>query len=161
MAKNARNNKKTSYVHGMLPTKERQQKQDGVISEPIHERNGNKTYVKRYKARAECTLDHYQMLKKISDSEYEAGMIFARAYMRAVLHVSVDDISGSHGDVEMSFLTPIHSERLLREAYDALSKTQKAVVIDVCGHDYGVGTTDRLEVLKRGLSCLAKLWRLS
>ncbi len=152
----ARKNRRTNtHTRGLAPTKERQRKQGGVVFEPIHEKDGGRVYTTRAQANEECTLDHYLALEKISDIEHRAGIIFAKAHMRTVQHTRVDDGSGSHGDPEMAFIMPIHGERLLKEAYSVLTRIQKAVIIDVCGFGLGVGTSDRLEVLRRALVRLA------
>jgi len=162
MAKKNRKGKGNAsiYCQGMTPTKERQQKAGGIIIAPIHEKNGNKTYITQSKVQAECTLDHYKVLKKITESEFAAGIKFRRAYLCAVEHIKTEDSFGSHGDIEMAYINPIYSEQILRQAYAVLSRIQKSVVIDVCGHDYGAGNTSRIMTLRRGLGALAKLWRL-
>jgi uncharacterized protein YjhX (UPF0386 family) len=150
-----------AYSRGLMPTKERQQKQGGVIFESINEKDGSKVYTTRGYAAAECTLDHYKYLKKISEIEHSAGIKFRQAYCTAVLHILTGDSSGSHGDPEMAYIKRTHSEEVLRQAYTVLSPAQKSIIIWVCGHDYGVGDTNRLKTFKRGLAELVALWGFS
>ena len=158
----AKKNRTTGiYSRGTAPTRERQQKLGGILSEPVHEKSGSKTYITRYRSGIECSLDHYRDAQKISLAEHEAGMKFRRAYLRAVLHIQTQDTTGSHGDREMAYVTPIYSEHLLRKAHAVLSSVQKSVLIDVCGHDFGVGNTSRLMTLRRGLDELVELWKIS
>jgi hypothetical protein len=160
MAKAPGKRKLLAYSRGLMPTKERQQKQGGIITESIHEIEAGIIHTKRGRALKECTLDHYWHLKKLSEAEYEAGMRFRRAYCYIVLHIRIDDYSGNHGDTEMAYVTPVYSERLLRSAYSVLSRAQKSMVISVCGHDYVAGDTYRIETLRRGLAVLAKEWKI-
>ncbi|MDX2028235.1 MAG: hypothetical protein SFW62_06335 [Alphaproteobacteria bacterium] len=146
---------------GEKPTPERRNQNGGVISEIVDRGAGDKILVKRYRAVWECPLDTYLCRRVISEQEYRAGLKFRHAYFRAVLGIKVDNIgSGSGGDREMAMLTPIYSERLLNDAYEALSFKQKEIVISVCGHDEVVGETAKLKTLHRGLERLCDVWKI-
>jgi hypothetical protein len=78
------------------------------------------------------------------------------------LGLKIEDVgSGSKGDMEMAFLSPLYSEILLKEAYKALSAKQKDIVIDVCGHDECAGATAKLKTLHRGLEKLCEIWEIN
>ena len=84
--------------------------------------------------------------------EYAAGMKFRYAYMRAVLKVHVDDIgSGCHGSFDMAALLPIHSERIINEAYSVLSPQNKLAIIAGCGHDEKPKDKDHFQTFRRGM----------
>ncbi len=144
---------------GEQATPERHLQQGGVRTEVVDRDAYNRIIIKRQRATIECALDRYFLQEKLNENDYEAGMKFRRAYLRAVLKVKVDDSgAGSHGDFEMATLIVIASDKLLRQAYAILSPAQKSVVINVCGHDFSAGDTYRLETLRRGLNKLAILW---
>lgn len=145
---------------GEKPTQERR-RHDYIVTEIIDRDNQDNVLICRYKVVGNIPLEAYFLRGKITQDEYRAGQKFRQAYLRAVLKVQVDDASsGSHGDPEMCILTPIHSERVLREAYGVLTPTQKLLIISVCGHDEWAGSTVKLRTLHRALEALAKLWKL-
>lgn len=147
---------------GERPSPERQFRNGGVVSEIVDRDVSDKILIRRYKAVWECPLDTYLARSAISEPEHRAGLKFRHAYFRAVLGIKVDDIgSGSEGDREMAYLTPIYSQRLLRDAYEALSRHQKAIVINVCGHDQVAGETAKLKTLHRGLEKLCEVWKIN
>jgi hypothetical protein len=61
----------------------------------------------------------------------------------------------------MASLTPIYSERLIGQAYEALSPKQKAIIVDVCGHDECAGETAKFKTLLRGLTKLCEVWKIN
>ncbi|MFY9286903.1 MAG: hypothetical protein WAO98_00205 [Alphaproteobacteria bacterium] len=149
------------YAKGCDVTKERRKQNGGVISEAIHERSADKTYIRRHRALFECALDGYLWYGKIEPNEYEAGMKFRRAYLRYVMNVRVDDYgSGAHGDRDMAALTPIISQQILRDAASVLSDAQRKLVMHVCGDNFRAGDGDKIETLRRGLKVLAKHWNI-
>jgi hypothetical protein len=144
---------------GEKANNERQSHNGGVITQIVECAGDGKTRIIRHRAAAECVLDAYCLRNCISPTQYQAGLQFRKAYLRAVLHVRVaDNGAGSHGDSEMAFLTRIHSEELLKSAYAILSDKQKAIVINVCGHDIWAGGKVNLRTLNRGLRRLAEYW---
>ncbi len=162
MSKRRYKKKAISIRVGELATKERRRQHGGVRTEIVDRSVDNKAIVKRHRAIAECTLDRYFLRELISEAEYEAGMKFRHAYLRAVLRIKVDDVGvGAHGDLEMSALMVIKSEKLLREAYGVLSLAQQTVIIAVCGFDEWAGGAYRLETFHRGLEKLIDLWKLA
>jgi hypothetical protein len=147
-----------SVRSGTTPTPERRRQHGGVIKEVVDRDAEGNVLIQRYKAAFECPLDAYRLKDKITESEHRAGIKFRHAYMRAVLKIRVEDIgSGSHGSYDMAALLPIHSERVLNEAYSVLTPQQKAAVIAVCGHDERPNR-DYFQTLHRGLEILAVLW---
>ncbi|MEJ0061656.1 MAG: hypothetical protein WDO70_00245 [Alphaproteobacteria bacterium] len=162
MAKYKRRKKIPAILTGDASTPERQRRNGGIAREVIARDNHGEAMMFRFKAAIDCALDAYFQRGVLTQTEYMAGMKFRHAYLRAVLKVRVEDIdSGSHGDPEMSFLTPIYSERVLREAYETMSAKQKAVIVAVCGHDEWAGGTSKLKILHRGLEKLAGIWKLA
>jgi hypothetical protein len=143
----------------MLATKERRRQAGGVILEIVDRDSAGKALIKRHRARITCPLDDYFWRGCITPYEYQAGMKFRAAYMRAVLKLKIDDIGGgSQGDPEMSFLAMPISEQILGKAYAILSPAQKNMVITACGHDDYLRDKDRIQTLHRGLEKLAELW---
>ncbi|MEJ0062547.1 MAG: hypothetical protein WDO70_04950 [Alphaproteobacteria bacterium] len=162
MAKYKRRKKIPAILTGDASTPERQRRNGGIAREVIARDNHGEAMMFRFKAAIDCALDAYFQRGVLTQTEYMAGMKFRHAYLRAVLKVRVEDIdSGSHGDPEMAFLTPIYSERILREAYSVLSASQKALIIAVCGHDEWAGGFYKLQTLHRGLEKMIDLWRLA
>jgi hypothetical protein len=162
MSKKYRKNRILTVRIGETPTKERRNHNGGVIAEIADRDSAHRILIKRFRAVWECPLDKYRDDMAISLAEHQAGLKFKNAYYRAVLGIKVSDIgSGCKGDWEMASLTAVYSERLLIEAYQALSPKQKAIVINVCGHDEVAGTTARLKTLHRGLMKLCNVWKIS
>ncbi|MFY9287906.1 MAG: hypothetical protein WAO98_05335 [Alphaproteobacteria bacterium] len=163
MSKKSQKPKIAKYTRGISPTKERHNQNCGVISEPIHEKNGYQTYTRRHRAMFECSLDAYLWFNQIDEAEYAAGMKFRRAYLCYICKVRVDDYgSGSHGDPEMAALMPVISEKILTEAYEVLTKKQKTLIINVCGINLRAGSGgNNFALFKRGLERMAKRWSLT
>jgi len=159
MAKRGHKRKFHTIRIGETPLPERCRQNGGVVAEVIDRDTSDKIVMQRFRAVAECTLDIYVVKGKLTIAQHKAGMRFRHAYLRAVLRLKVEDSgSGSHGSMDMAALMPIHSERVLLEAYAVLSKQQKAVIIAVCGHDEWVGSTAKGKTLKRALERLTGLW---
>jgi hypothetical protein len=152
-----------SVRSGATPTFERKYQQGGVQKEVIDRDTKGNVLIERYKAAFECLLDYYRLRDKITEDEYHAGIKFRHAYMRAVLHIQVEDIgSGSHGSsYDMGILLPLHSEQILREAYTVLSPQQKNAIIAVCGHNEKAKDKDHFQTFHRGIRMLAELWETS
>ena len=162
MTKRQRKKHYSPTCNGLIPTDERRKQNGGVSSEIINRDKNGKPLTKRYKSVWDCPLDVYLDRSVIDVSEHAAGYKFRHAYFRAVLGIRVSDIgSGNQGDKEMAVITPIYSERLLSEAYEALTPEQKTIVISVCGHDECAGKTAKLQTLHRGLERLRHLWKIS
>ena len=162
MSQNRRKTRITTVRIGEAPTQERRRQNGGVTHEAVDRDKHGRVLIRRYKSVWDCPLDTYRDRQVISAPEYEAGSKFRHAYFRAVLGIKVDDVgAGSCGDKEMAVLTPIYSERLLKEAYEALSEHQKAIIIDVCGHDECAGETAKLKTLHRGLERLCEIWKIN
>jgi hypothetical protein len=147
---------------GEQVTKERRRKHGGIKTEILGRDLRGKVIIRRQRAAAECTLDVYSIRQTITDEQYQAGLKFRIAYLRAVLRIRVSDIGyGCRGDDEMSVILPLYSEQLLRKAYQKLSLEQRSVIISVCGHDEWAGGIYRLHWLRSGLDVLAQLWGFS
>lgn len=161
MSKRPYKKKALPFPSGETAPKERQQHQGGLKTEISDRDASGKAVIKRQSAVAECVLDAYFIRELISDPQYQAGMKFRYAYLRAMLRIKVADRgAGSHHDPEMSVITLIHSERLVKEAYAALDITEQTVVIAVCGHDEWAGGNHRMPYLQSGLDRLAILWKI-
>ena len=161
MKKRRQKNRATSVRTGETPTQERRRQNGGFTVEVIDRDVENRILIQRYRALSESPLDAYCLRNALTGAEYKAGVKFRQAYFRAVLKIKVNDMGeGAKGDVEISALTPIYSEKLLREAYEAISPKQKAVIIAVCGHDEYLGDTYKIQTLHRGLEKLVDLWKL-
>jgi len=161
MAKRRKAKRRLPVRQGARATMELCEKYGGVITEVIDRDLRGNPYMLRDRVRIECTLDFYFWKGNLTQSEYDAGLKFRRAYQRAVLRVKVEDPAASGPyDPEMAMLMVPISEELLRAAYEEMSQAQKRIVIDVCGHDKYAGTTDRVQTLHRGLEKLATLWKL-
>lgn len=162
MAKRKHKSRVLTVRSGDSPTPERRAQNGGVAKEVTDRDCRGNALMYRFKAVADCPLDAYFQRGHLTETEYKASMKFRHAYLRAILRVKVQDIdSGSRGDPEMAALMPIHSERILNEAYAVLSSAQKALIISVCGHDEWAGGFYKLQTLHRGLEKLADLWKLS
>ena len=94
--------------------------------------------------------------KAITVSEHWAGLEFREAYFQAVLckRAICDRISKYTPDTG-----PMPGERVLKQAYRALSHQYKKAVVDICGHDLPARDEVKLRNLKKGLGELAELWR--
>jgi hypothetical protein len=162
MANRRRSKKKTLPARmGEEATMERRQHAGGVIAEVVDRDLRGNPYMKRDRAVAECVLDAYLFRRIITKREYEAGLKFRRAYLRAVFKVRVEDpLSTSAYDPEMALLIVPISEQVLRAAYAVLSKAQKRIVINVCGADDWAHGSARLATLHRALERLGDLWKL-
>lgn len=146
---------------GEVATPERQKQQGGVVSEVVDRDAHGNVYQRRHRAVAECMLDAYHYRGNLTEDEYQAGMKFRRAFLRAVFGLNVEDpASSGEYDPEMAMLIVPISEELLRAAYAELTSAQKKIVMSVCGYDECAGNSDRIETLHRGLERLAKLWKI-
>jgi len=162
MAREKLKRKAMSVIAGEAATMERCNQNGGVIVEAVSNGQTAQEILIRHRAIAECVLDAYFLRETITEAQYEAGMKFRHAYLRAMLGIKVSDAGvGSHGDYEMSALMPAYCEQVLRTAYAVLSESQRRVVIDICGHDHWAGHSSRTKILIRGLGRLAKHWRMS
>lgn len=159
MAKHKRKNRVRTIRIGETPTPERRHHNGGVVSEAVDRGANDQILILRYKAIAECPLDIYYVKNRISEAEYKTALRFRHAYFRGVLDLKVGGIGGGdQGAVGLGPLAVIYSRELLDQAYKALSASQKAAVISVCGHDEWAGTTAKVKTLCRALQELAKLW---
>jgi len=162
MAKKQKKARILTVRAGEAPTPERRFHNGGVVSEIVDRDISHSILVKRYKAAWECPLDAYLIRGAITEPEHRAGVKFRNAYLRAVLRLRIEDIgTGCRGSADMAALTPIYSQRLLNDAYSALSTKQRAILISVCGHDEVAGATPRLKTLHRGLEKLCEVWKIN
>ena len=147
---------------GETPTAERYQQQDGVVREVIERNINGEAIMLRSRARCECMLDAYLIRELITLREYQAGMKFRKAWLRARCGIAVADRFSAAAPVsyEESLYILSESERLLNEAYSVLTSAQQRIVLRVCTDDKLAGGTDKIETLRRGLVRLAKRWRL-
>jgi len=141
---------------GMGPTKERRRQHGGVTSDVIERGFRDKILVRRYRAVWECPLDAYADKEAITVSEHWAGLKFREAYFRAILckRAICDRISKHTPNTGYS-----PGEKVLKEAYRALSHQYRGAVVDICGHDQPAQDEAKLHNLKKGLGQLAELWR--
>ena len=165
MAKNKKAKRK--YKKKALPvrlgeraTVERCRQLGGLLTEVVdRDLRGNPIYT-RQKAKIECHLDIYRYREALSAAEYEAGMIFRKAYVRYVLGIKVeDDVAGGRADAEMAMLAVPHSKKLLDQAHGVLSTPQWMVIEAICGMDDTAGNSYRFETFRRGLEKLVDLWK--
>lgn len=145
---------------GEFATVERCRQLGGMITEVVdRDLRGNPIF-KRHKAKIECHLDIYLYREQLSLAEYDAGMIFRKAYMRYVLGIKVeDDVQGGRADAEMAMLAVPHSKKLLDQAHEVLSQPQWMVIEAICGLDDTAGNSYRFETFRRGLEKLVDLWK--
>jgi hypothetical protein len=161
MSKRHSSKKKASPAHiqGIPATKERQRQNGGVIVEAIHERNGDRIYIRRHRAKFASILDAYLWHERISEAEHDAGEKFGREYSRSVLKIKTND-TGAHGDFEDPFISAINGNHLLRKAFDALSPTELEIIISVCVYNEHAGNTRKINFLSASLQSLAKCWKM-
>ncbi len=145
------------YRQGIPATKERQNQNGGVIVEPIHERDGNKIYTRRHRAKFSSALEHYLWRNFISEIECEIGEKFGKEYLRSVLKVKVSD-TGSHGDLQDPLISAINGNRLLKIAYDSLQNFQKEIVVSVCVYNQTAGTSRKIRYLRNALRTIGEQW---
>jgi hypothetical protein len=161
MAKSKRKNKKKTAAirYGDFATPERKQHFGEIKTEVVYGPNGMALF-KRDRAMITCQLDMWKRREKMSDSLFDAAWIYRAAFLFHVFGIKTDDHASSGRADEISKLNAkIHSERLLAEAHKVLSPAQAAAVRAICGMDEPAKTSDRFELLLRGLVVLAKLWR--
>lgn len=145
---------------GELATVERCRQLGGVITEVVDRDLRGSPIVKRHKVKIECHLDIYLYREQLSIPEYDAGMIFRKAYVRYVLGIKVeDDVQGGRADAEMAMLAVPHSKKLLDQAHGVLSTPQWMVIEAICGLDDTAGNSYRFETFRRGLEKLVDLWK--
>lgn len=145
---------------GELATVERCRQLGGMVTEVVDRDLRGNPIIKRHKAKIECHLDIYLYREQLSIPEYDAGMIFRKAYSRYVLGIKVeDDVQGACGDVEMAMLAVPHSKKLLDQAHGVLSQPQWMVIEAICGLDDTAGNSYRFETFRRGLEKLVDLWK--
>ena len=141
-------------------TVERQRQLGGMITEVVDRDLRGNSILKRHKAKIECHLDIYLYREQLSVPEYDAGMIFRKAYMRYVLGIKVDDdVQGGRADAEMAMLAIPYSKKLLDQARAALSLPQWVVIEAICGLDDTAGGSSRFATFRRGLEVLVDLWK--
>jgi hypothetical protein len=162
MAKAKRKYKKKALPArlGERATLERRRQLGGIIVEVVDRDLRGSPIIRRDKAAIECHLDIYKYREQISIPEYDAGMIFRKAYVRYVLGIKVEDnVQGASGDVEMAMLAVPHSKKLLDQAHGVLSTPQWMVIEAICGLDDTAGNSYRFETFRRGLEKLVDLWK--
>lgn len=162
MAKRQHKKKNRSVRGGEGVTVERCQHSDGVAKEIVDRDATGKVYMWRYRARSECMLDAYLVRKLIELEQHQAGMKYRIAWLRAREGIRVSDpySGGAHASYEDSLQIIPESERLLREADQAMTAKQRDMVRRVGCDDKMAGGTDCLETLRRALDRLVRLWRI-
>ena len=159
MAKRVLKSKATGYVSRVLPTQERHQHNGGVLREAVNDVASVR--IRRHRAMFASILEAYLWHGKISELEYQAGLKFYREYARSVLRIKIYEAgAGNHGDLEMSALSAINGNALLRQAFAVLSPAQCEIIISVCVDNNRAGTGRKLKYLAIALNLLAKTWRL-
>ncbi len=142
---------------GATPTKERRLQNGGVTFDVIDPDYHHKTLIRRYRAICECTLDAYVERKAISVAEHWAGLKFREAYFSAMLcKRAICERASKYTNPATG---PSPGERVLKEAYRALSHQYTRAVVDICGHDEPAQDEIKLDKLKKGLAELADFWR--
>jgi hypothetical protein len=141
---------------GIGPTKERCLQNGGVIAELIGRDASGTSLIKRYKAMWECPLDMYRDTNLISIGEHRAGMQFKSAYYNAVLYRRTVNERLYR---ELS-ITATRSDKIMKEAYEALQPGDLGLVVDVCAHDQHIWNLSAFEKLRRGLGHLAVRWHM-
>ena len=145
---------------GELATMERCRQLGGVITEVVDRDLRGSPILKRHKAKIECHLDICLIREWISIPEYDAAMIFRKAYLRYVLGVKVEDnVQGGRADAEMAMLAVPHSKKILDQAHGVLSQPQWMMVEAICGMDDTAGSGNRFITFRRGLEKLVDLWK--
>ncbi len=141
---------------------ERCQHLDGVSREAVDRDASGKVYVWRFRGRSECMLDAYLMRQLIMLQQHEAAMRYRIAWLRAREGIRVADpySSGYANNYEASLEILPESERILREADQALTVKQRNMIKRVCCDNKMAGGTDCLETLRRALDRLVQLWRI-
>jgi hypothetical protein len=145
---------------GELATLERCSQLGGMIKEVVDRDFRGNPILYRQRAKIECHLDIYRYRGQLDTPEYDAGMIFRKAYIRYVLRIKVDDdVQGGRADAEMAMLALPHSKKLLDQAHSVLSQPQWMVIEAICGMDDTAGNSNRFETFRRGLEKLVELWK--
>lgn len=145
---------------GELATVERCRQLGGVITEVVDRDLRGNPILRRHKAKIECHLDLCLLREWISIPEYDAGMIYRKAYLRYVRRVKTDDdTQGGRADAEMAMLSIPHSKKLLDQAHGVLSPAQWRMVEAICGMDDTAGNSSRFETFRLGLEKLVDLWK--
>lgn len=139
---------------------ERCQQLGGMITEVVDRDLRGSPILKRHKARIECHLDLCLIRECINIPEYEAAMIFRKAYLGYVLGIKVDDnVQGGRADAELAMLAIPQCKKILDQAHAVLSPQQWTVIEAVCGMDDTAGSGNRFATFRRGLERLVDLWK--
>ncbi len=153
--------KPDAYRVGETVTKERAEKLGGIVERPLAYANSGGIVLHRQEAKVECTLDGYKYRSMISDEQHQAGIMFRAAYLSAARFMKVADptlgpIDGNDAAKgrEKATLARIR----LKEAGEALTSQQFAVVEAVAGWDTLAGNSRRLDNLRVGLDELYRMW---
>jgi hypothetical protein len=154
--------KPDAYRVGETATPERAAKLGGIVERPLAYANNGQIVHRRQEARVECTLDAYRFRSMISDEQHQAGMMFRTAYMNAARSKGVVDLSAIRVDnrkpVDPNQPPDVWGRKTLKEAQEAMSIEQYAVVETVAGWDALAGNSRRLTMLRYGLDELYRMW---
>ena len=153
--------KPDAYRVGDTATKEREHQLGGLVERPLAYANNGQIVHRRQEAKVECVLDGYYYRSMISDAQRQAGIMFRSAYLAAARGVRVSDpmASPSDGATAADRGDRLTQSRIrMKEAQEALSDPQYAVVEAVAGWDTLAGNGRRLDTLRAGLYELYRLW---
>lgn len=143
---------------GAYPTKERHQRNGGLIWETVPGNDYPGQLVRRYRALWECPLDICRDFGVISREEYRAGMLFHRAYYGVVLLRRRDFRPVS---MEHALWPRTGVENALGAACEIIRPENLDAVIEICGHSKPARNLRALTCLKRGLGNLVNEWHLA
>lgn len=143
----------------------------------------------RIRVRGTCKIETYHLRFQLIDRQFEAGMKFASLWRRGSLPQSVtanygDAMGGGGGadisidarehirdamigagmahEVDEAFPVKDTSAQIIRFPVRGAVRLTKMgnIVIAVCGFDEWAGGTERLQLLREGLTRLADHWRI-
>lgn len=158
MRKHKRKKSITGPGTGANPTKERHNRNGGLIWENVPSSTRPGQFVRRYRAVWESPLDAYRASGVISRDEYRAGLRFHRAYYGVVLCRRADfkPTSDEHASWRETAV-----EKLLKLARKIIAPEDLSAVVAICGHSEPARNPRTLTCLKRGLGDLASQWHLA
>ncbi len=143
---------------GATPTKERHNRNGGLIWETVPSSLRPGQQVRRYRAVWESPLDAYRLYGVITREEYLTGLRFHRAYFGVVMCRRADyrPTGEEHASWKETAV-----EKLLKLARKIIAPRDLDAVIEICGHSQPARNLRALTCLKRGLGDLASQWHLA
>ncbi len=147
---------------GEVPTVDFQRQLGDTIEEIIDRDVSGHILLVRHRLRVECILDAYLLRLLIEREEHRAGMRYRLAWQRARDGLKVRDRFSS-GKAQLNYTDSMRvieeSERILKEADEVLSASQKALVLRVCCENGKAQGAYNLETLRVGLARMAVRWK--